>query len=151
MIKFEGKVGVFKIKDGFDYVLQVLSKEEVNKIDNLKKEEFDNYPFDITDVITYGDTSNIKSGTLSKLIDIKYIHVKDAKLQGVDNKDTIVKHYECFSIKDYTRNTRNPIHVDYHSSWNCLMQLFNNPKYVIIYKVPHKLNKTLEEIKNVTL
>ncbi len=149
MYKFNKDFSIFKTKDKVNYLIQILTNEELAELDydienNINDVEFNNkYNIIKKNIITYGKTDDITTKTLSRFIDKT---ITTHRVAGKINPSTMEetrKHYECFTIKDYI-NCNNPIHEDYLSSWNCLLQKYYTPKYIIIYTA--NKNLTFKEI-----
>jgi len=150
----------YKIKEdtGYKYYISVVDKDIIDSIDkkvlqyskyenkdNKKHAEklfYEHFNIRITNLIVYGDTSNVTSHLLSKFIDGTVIQ---HKLGYGITKDKNA--YMCFgrkfednAEKRYGANYKymsghTIIHEDRMSSWNCLMEQLKNPKYVIVYKI----------------
>ena len=91
----------------------------------------DKYGFDIINIVAYGDTNKVNHHILGKFID----SIKVTYNWGNKDKKTL-NAYKCFDNDDFhNEKTRIIYHEDKQSSWNCLLNRINNPKYVIIYKI----------------
>ena len=121
----------------YSYVLQKLTEDEYLELDsNIKNEEYikDNFGIIDTDIITYGDTSEISDKILGKIISQVTTEHKIFNINVNRSSIELRKHYECFVVKDYHKRYV-PIHEDLKSSWNCILAKYHNPKYVLIYKL----------------
>jgi hypothetical protein len=127
------KIIILKNENGLTYLIKAISKETN---DNLKVDihntklnndfiSFEKkYKIKINDVEAFGDTS------VSEIFLKRYIPFIDYHPFGDITKWE--RSSKCYAIKEHNYKL-NYLHFDCRSSWNCILQILNNPKYVLIY------------------
>jgi hypothetical protein len=83
------------------------------------------------DIIALGDPSDPPTG----LIDLLFPPTFVRPLNSLSYKDSkTVKSYKCCGCKDNNKINFVIIHEDKHSAWNCLLEHFNYPEHLVIFK-----------------
>ncbi len=142
---FKKESNVFKTVDNKQFVIQSLDINEESILDTdydlLDDTEFNGkYNINKKDIITYGITNDISVKVLKQVIGFNIISKRIIPTSNIGTVSISTKHFECFTIPNWNKSY-NPIHDDYKSSWNCLIQQYYNPKYIIIY---NKYNKSVK-------
>ena len=113
----------FIVNEQNNYKLKRIDEEDVDAIRNYiriyKKDEsittefYNRFKLQLTSIIAYGDTENVKPELLKAII---------PKLNQNE--------YVCY----VTPKPLIVMHEDVRSSWNCLLLKCGKPEYIIIYK-----------------
>lgn len=120
-------------KDNIEYWVKALSKEQYDElkvdIHNAKitksTDEFkQKHKLDLSMLSAIGDVK-VSENFISQYIPHHYLH-------KFDKTTPLIKSSLCYGIKNHDYKV-NVLHYDCLSSWNCVLQILNNPKFVIIY------------------
>ena len=103
----------------------------IAKISKNSTEFKNKYNIELIDVEAFGDVK-VSEEFISKYIPFTIYH-------PFGNKEVLSKSCMCYAIKNfditpYSIKYMASVHYDCKSSWNCLLELLNNPKFTLIYK-----------------
>ena len=127
------KIIKLQTKNGLDYFIKSITKEFNDEL----KVEIHNariskdlvsfklkYDLEIDNIEAYGDTK-VSEAFLKDYIPYYIYH-------PFGDREKWVKSSKCYAVKEHDIK-QNTLHYDSLSSWNCILQILNNPKYVLIY------------------
>ncbi len=124
-LKTEGKLEYWIkpiTKEINDELKEDIYQIKITKDINSFKEK---YKFDFSAICAHGDTT----------VNEKYIsqYIPHCNWYPFGDIQNLQKSSICYAIKDHDFK-QSRLHHDCLSSWNCILQCLNNPKYVLIYK-----------------
>lgn len=129
----EAKEIKLKTAKGLDYWIKVITEEFSSnlkiaikqvKISNNQAEFKKNFGIDFCNVEAFGDV-DVSSAFVKEYVPFYNYH-------PFGDVDKWVMSSKCYAFKDHNYKVHTQ-HYDSLSSWNCILQCLNNPKYVLIY------------------
>jgi hypothetical protein len=121
------------VKGNKEFWVKPMTEEENNqfkveaynaKAHKLASEFREKYNIDIADVAAFGSV-NVSEHFMLDYIPHHFYH-------PFDKTTHLVKSCKCYAIKNHNYK-ESTIHFDCLSSWNCVLSILNNPKFVLIY------------------